>query len=82
MSRSDDAGHYFQTSTSLETTERRAGKAKNKLGKPIKFASKLLAIHNDPFDERAVYVAEAAGELKRVVLEVEDSRKYGGMRNE
>jgi hypothetical protein len=30
----------------------------------------LLAVTPDPFDGRAVYVAEAAGEVRRVVLEV------------
>lgn len=70
MSRSNDPGHYFQTSASLATNERKAAKAKNKLGKPIKLPSKILAVHQDPSDERAVFVAEAAGEIKRVVLEV------------
>lgn len=70
MSRSNDPGHYFQTSASLATSERKAAKAKNKHGKPIKLPSKLLAVCEDPGDERAVFVAEAAGEVRRVVLEV------------
>jgi len=65
-----NAGHFFQTSDSLVSVERKAAKAKNKLGRPIKLSSKLLAVTADPFDERAVYVAEAAGEVRRVVLEV------------
>jgi hypothetical protein len=65
-----NAGHFFQTSESLVSGQRKAAKAKNKLGRPIKLSSKLLAVTPDPFDERAVYVAEAAGEIRRVVLEV------------
>ena len=65
-----NAGHFFQTSESLLSGQRKAAKAKNKLGRPIKLSSKLLAVTPDPFDGRAVYVAEAAGEVKRVVLEV------------
>ena len=65
-----NAGHFFQTSESLVSVQRKAAKAKNKLGRPIKLSSKLLAVTADLFDERAVYVAEAAGEVRRVVLEV------------
>jgi len=68
MSRSNDAGHFFQTSDALATTERKAAKAKNKHGKPIKLPSKILAVH--AAEDGSVYVAEAAGEVKRVVLEV------------
>lgn len=70
MANSSNAGYYFQTSDSLATTERKAKKAKNKYGDPIRLPSKILAVENDPFDDGAVYVAEAAGEVKRIVLEV------------
>jgi len=72
MSRSNDAGHFFQTSDSLATSARKAAKSKNKHGNPIKLPSKLLAVLADPTDERGdvVYVAEAAGEVKRVKLDV------------
>ena len=70
MSRSDDAGHYFQTSDSLATTERKAAKAKNKHGNPIRLSSKILAAIPDLTSDEAVYVAEAAGDVKRVILEV------------
>jgi hypothetical protein len=66
----DDPGNYFQTSSSLATSERKATKAKNKYGDPIKFPSKILAVTADPDDERVLYVAEAAGEVKRVDLDV------------
>ena len=70
MSISNDAGHYFQTTDSLATTERKAAKSKNKHGDPIKFPSKILAILNDPHEEGLLYVAEAAGDVKRLVVEV------------
>ena len=69
MSRSNDAGHFFQTSSALATTERKAAKAKNKRGAPIKLPSKILAAIAAPSGD-AVFVAEAAGDVKRVVLEV------------
>lgn len=74
MSRSNDAGHFFQTTYALETTTRKTAKSKNTHGSPIKLPSKLLAIHPDPQHEGAVYIAEAAGEIKRVVLEVGEQR--------
>ena len=70
MSRSNDAGHFFQTSDALASNERKAAKAKNKHGNPLKLSSKILAAIGDPTDDGAVYVAEAAGEVKRVALEV------------
>jgi hypothetical protein len=70
MSRNDTSGFYFQTSDSIASSERKAAKAKNKHGNPIKLPSKILAVANDPFNEGAVYVAEAAGTVKRIVLEV------------
>jgi hypothetical protein len=66
----DDPGNYFQTSDSLATNERKAAKAKNQQGYLIKLSSKILAVIADPKDQRIVYVAEAAGEVKRVDLEV------------
>lgn len=70
MSRSNDDGHFFQTSEALATGERKALKAKNKEGNPIKLPSKILAVQEDPNDAGAVFVAEAAGEVKRIALEV------------
>jgi hypothetical protein len=69
MSRSNDAGHFFQTSDALATTERKAAKAKNKHGNPITLPSKILAAIVAPLGD-SIYVAEAAGEIKRVLLEV------------
>ncbi|KAK4504936.1 hypothetical protein PRZ48_002899 [Zasmidium cellare] len=67
MSRSNDPGHYFQTTEALATSERKAAKSKNKHGHPIKLPSKILAVCDD--GEGGVYAAEAAGDVKRVVLD-------------
>lgn len=66
----DDPGNYFQTTDSIATTERKAAKSKNKHGNPVKLPSKILAIETDPNDNASVLVAEAAGEIKRVIVEV------------
>lgn len=73
MSRSDDAGHYFQTTDALASSERKAAKSKNKFGNPIKLPSKLLAVCGDLVKSPArqsILVAEATGEVARVTLEV------------
>jgi hypothetical protein len=70
MSRSNDPGHYFQTTEALETTARKAAKSKNTHGDPIKLTSKILAAVPDPHHPNAVYVAEAVGEIRRVQLDV------------
>ncbi|USW53065.1 Putative WD40/YVTN repeat-like-containing domain superfamily [Septoria linicola] len=69
MSRSNDPGHYFQTTDALATTERKAAKSRNKHGDPIELSSKVLAAIADPSNDNAVYVAEAVGEIRRVDLE-------------
>jgi hypothetical protein len=72
MSISNDAGHFFQTTDALETTERKSAKAKNKHGNPIKLTSKILAAGSHDWDggENKIYVAEAAGDIKAVNVEV------------
>ena len=70
MSRSNEAGFYFQTTDAIATSERKTAKAKNKHGNPVKLPSKVLAVQPDPRDEGAVYVALATGEVKRVVPDV------------
>ena len=74
MSRSSDTGHFFQTSDSIATTERKTAKAKNKHGNPISIGSKILAIQSDEATSHVVYVAEAAGVVRRVDLEVHKQR--------
>lgn len=86
MSRSNDPGHYFQTtyddlwplflppltsnSSALNETARKATKSKNTNGNPIKLPSKVLAVIPDPQDEDHIYIAEAAGNIKRINIEV------------
>ncbi|KAI6800666.1 WD domain-containing protein [Hortaea werneckii] len=69
MSKSTDAGHFFQTTDALATSERKAAKAKNQHGDPIKLSSKLLAVHVDHANDGAVYVAEAAGDVKKINID-------------
>ncbi|RYN38094.1 hypothetical protein AA0114_g11471 [Alternaria tenuissima] len=69
MSRSNDPGRYFQTTSSLEETARKAAKSKNTKGTPIKLPSKILAAIADPQDDNCIYVAEAAGNVKRINIE-------------
>lgn len=71
MSRSNHVGHFFQTTDSLAATERKTAKAKNKHGKPIKLSSKVLAVI--PASTASVLVAEAAGDVKKVALDVCES---------
>ncbi|OAL55246.1 WD domain-containing protein [Pyrenochaeta sp. DS3sAY3a] len=79
MSRSNDPGHYFQTTSSLEETARKAAKSKNAKGNPIRLPSKILAIIADPQDEQQIYVAEAAGSVKRINLKTNSvSATYSG----
>ncbi|PGG99893.1 hypothetical protein AJ79_08375 [Helicocarpus griseus UAMH5409] len=69
MAQSSHRDDFFQTTTSLQETRRKAEKSSNTEGNPIKLQSKLLAIAPDPRSPGAVYVAESAGLLRKVVLE-------------
>ncbi|KAI9813915.1 MAG: hypothetical protein M1832_006062 [Thelocarpon impressellum] len=69
MSRSTDPGHFFQTSASISESARRAAKASNSLGAPIRLGSKLLAILPCPESAGAIFVAESAGVARRLVLD-------------
>jgi hypothetical protein len=57
-------------SSALHETARKASKSSNAKGNPVKLSSKLLALVADPQHQDAIYVAEAAGNVKRVNLEV------------
>lgn len=70
MSRSTDPGHFFQTDASESTRARRAAKSGNKNGKPIVLQSKLLSLITDPFSSQCVYIAESAGCVRKVDIEV------------
>ncbi|KAF2672303.1 WD40 repeat-like protein [Microthyrium microscopicum] len=69
MRQSVEAEHYFQTDAAISESSRKAQKSKNQAGSPIKLPSKLLGVISDPFNENAIYVAEAAGTIKRIGLE-------------
>ncbi|KAG6988590.1 hypothetical protein G7Y79_00070g096890 [Physcia stellaris] len=69
MSASNDPDHFFQTSSSLAETDRKARKAPNTHGDPIRLSSKILAVIADPTFNGAVYLAESAGTARRVVLD-------------
>ncbi|KAF2755690.1 WD40 repeat-like protein [Pseudovirgaria hyperparasitica] len=71
--------NFFQTTDSIEDAARKANKRNNKNGSPIKLQSKLLAVISDPDDDRYVYVAEAAGCVRRVNIETgKINRTYTG----
>jgi hypothetical protein len=57
-------------SDSLAERTRKAQKSKNNYGNPIRLPSKILAVLADPTDANRVYVAEAAGTARRVILDV------------
>ncbi len=59
-----------QCSTSIEEINRKAIKSKNTHGAPVRLQSKILAVIGDPTDDGRIYVAESAGTVRRVVLEV------------
>ncbi|KAH9874846.1 hypothetical protein J1614_004333 [Plenodomus biglobosus] len=56
-------------SSALEEAARKAAKCNNTHGSPIKVQSKILAICADSRDENQIYVAEAAGNVKRINIE-------------
>ncbi|KAL9116467.1 MAG: hypothetical protein Q9187_007008 [Circinaria calcarea] len=74
MSQSTDPDHFFQTTDSITTARRKAAKSKNNHGNPIRLPSKILALIPDPTSPNHVYVAEAAGTVRRVSLEVAPAR--------
>ncbi|KAL8944912.1 MAG: hypothetical protein Q9216_000073 [Gyalolechia sp. 2 TL-2023] len=76
MSTSNDPDHFFQTSPSLShslaESKRKNQKSKNENGAPIRLPSKILAIIADPsHPTNAVYVAESAGNVRRVVVDTD-----------
>ena len=50
--------------------ERRAAKADNKNGNPIALKSKLLAAIRDPASPSSIFVAESAGSVRRLDVDV------------
>ncbi|KAF2736834.1 WD40 repeat-like protein [Polyplosphaeria fusca] len=72
MSRSNDAGHFFQTTSALNESARKASKSQNTKGNPIKLPSKILAVLADPENASQIYIAEAAGNVKKINIETDD----------
>lgn len=70
MSRSTDPGHFFQTDASEATRARRVAKSGNKNGNPIVLQSKILSAIADPFSTSCIYIAESAGCVRKVDIEV------------
>jgi WD40 repeat protein len=54
----------------LDEIDRKSRKSHNTYGNPIRLPSKILAVAADPSNHGAVYVAESAGTVKRVELEL------------
>ena len=54
----------------MDEINRKSRKSYNTSGNPIKLPSKILAVAPDPTNNGAVYVAESAGTIKRVELDV------------
>ncbi|KAL9614401.1 MAG: hypothetical protein Q9167_001131 [Letrouitia subvulpina] len=69
-----------QAAHSLQETNRKHIKAKNNHGNPIRLPSKILAVIADPSSPTdAVYVAESAGNARRIVVDTgEKSAIYRG----
>ncbi|KAL9005087.1 MAG: hypothetical protein Q9188_002107 [Gyalolechia gomerana] len=80
MSASNDPDHFFQTNHSLAESKRRTRKSKNENGAPIRLPSKILAVIADPSHPTiAVYVAESAGNARRIVVDTDEKDTiYGG----
>lgn len=70
MSTSTDPGHFFQSDASEATRARKAAKASNTHGAPMRFTSKILDIVEDPTQAGCVYLAESDGHVRRVDLQV------------
>ncbi|KIV92808.1 hypothetical protein PV10_04074 [Exophiala mesophila] len=71
MTTIDRPDNYFQTDTSLAENDRKARKAANTQGQPVRFGSKILdVLVNYAFDPTGdvVFVAEAAGQVTALKL--------------
>jgi hypothetical protein len=74
MSVSNDPGHFFQTSASLEKQKTRRLKLKNTNGNPLVLPSKILTFSFNPEESSnglpILYTGESGGLARRVNLEV------------
>ncbi|KAH8694767.1 putative transcriptional repressor [Ilyonectria robusta] len=72
---SADPDHYFQTDASQAQRERKAAKSGNKNGDPLVMKSKILAAVPDPASPlTSVFIAESAGYVRRVNLELSEPK--------
>ncbi|KAK7416257.1 hypothetical protein QQX98_005328 [Neonectria punicea] len=68
---SSDRDHFFQTDASQAQQQRKTAKAGNKNGDPVVMKSKILAAIPDPASPlTSVFIAESAGFVRRVSLEL------------
>jgi len=74
MSVSNDPGHFFQTSTSLEKQKLRGLKANNTNGSPLITSSKIITFVLDPESTQSrlprLFTGVSGGLARRVNLEV------------
>lgn len=71
MSRSTDPDHFFQTDAAESARARKAAKSGNKNGDPIPLPSKVLNVISDPRSPAtSIYIAESAGNVRRVNVQV------------
>ena len=63
--------NFFNSRNSLAETQRKLLKSKNAYGDPIRLTSKTLAVIADQVGEYdTIYIAESAGIVRRIVLDV------------
>ncbi|PHH62751.1 hypothetical protein CDD81_6739 [Ophiocordyceps australis] len=64
---SSDSNHFFQSDAALAQRQRKADKASNKHGKPLRLKSKILAVIAGPtWDVPSIFMAESAGCVRRL----------------
>ncbi|KAL5361806.1 WD40 repeat-like protein [Aspergillus floccosus] len=79
MSRSSHQNDFFQTTAALDEQKRKDTKSQNANGDPIRLQSKILAVQADPTTPGAVFVAQSAGTVRKVILETgETAAVYKG----
>ncbi|KAI1499766.1 WD40-repeat-containing domain protein [Biscogniauxia marginata] len=75
MRQGTSAEHFFQTDAEQALQERRAAKAGNKNGNPVILKSKLLAAIPDPNSPSSLFIAESAGSVRRVNVDIGDTKQ-------
>ncbi|KAI1492979.1 WD40-repeat-containing domain protein [Biscogniauxia mediterranea] len=75
MRQGTSSEHFFQTDAEQALQERRAAKAGNKNGNPIILKSKLLAAVPDPASPSSIFIAESAGSVRRVNVDIGDTKQ-------